>query len=122
MSTMLKEVYDALKEAGASEEKASAAAVAISAYQLDRGRLATKEDIAALKEDIARLERATKEDIAKLKEDIADLRTELRTTRAELVAEIERMGRVVIMWNVGTLIAVASVVFAILRFAGGSGS
>jgi hypothetical protein len=122
MSTMLKEVYDALKEAGASEEKASAAAVAISAYQLDRGRLATKEDIAALKEDIVRLERATKEDIAKLKEDIADLRTELRTTRAELVAEIERMGRVVIMWNVGTLIAVASVVFAILRFAGGSGS
>jgi hypothetical protein len=73
MSTMLKEVYDALKEAGASEEKASAAAVAVSAYQLDRERLATKDDIAALKEDIA----------------------VVRT-------EIERMGRVVVMWNVGT--------------------
>jgi flagellar motility protein MotE (MotC chaperone) len=57
MSTMLKEVYDALKEAGASEEKASAAAIAVSAYQLDRANLATKEDIAALKENIARLER-----------------------------------------------------------------
>jgi hypothetical protein len=56
-----------------------------------------------------------------IKEDIADLRTELRTTRAELVTEVERMGRVVIMWNVGTLLAVAGFVFAIIRFAGGSG-
>ena len=137
MSTMLKEVYDALKEAGASEEKASAAAVAVAAYSLDRGNLATKEDIARLeratKEDITRLERATKEDIGQLKEaiarlelvtkdDIADLRTELRTTHAKLAAEIERMGRVVIMWNVGTLIAVAGLVFAIIRFTGGGGS
>jgi hypothetical protein len=137
MSTMLKEVYDALKEAGASEEKASAAAVAVAAYSLDRGNLATKEDIARLeratKEDITRLERATKEDIGQLKEaiarlelvtkdDIADLRTELRTTHAKLAAEIERMGRVVIMWNVGTLIAVAGLVFAIIRFTGGGSS
>jgi hypothetical protein len=148
MSTMLKEVYDALKEAGASEEKASAAAVAVAAYSLDRGNLATKEDIARLeratkeditqleratKEDITRFERATKEDIGQLKEaiarlelvtkdDIADLRTELRTTHAKLAAEIERMGRVVIMWNVGTLIAVAGLVFAIIRFTGGGSS
>lgn len=53
MSTMLKEVYDALKEAGASEEKASAAAVAVSAYSLDRANLATKEDIARLEREIA---------------------------------------------------------------------
>jgi hypothetical protein len=52
MSIMLKEVYDALKEAGASEEKASAAAVAVSAYQLDRTNLATKEDIRRLERDI----------------------------------------------------------------------
>ena len=57
MSTMLKEVYDALKEAGASEEKASAAAIAVSVYQLDRERLATKDDIAALKENIAALDK-----------------------------------------------------------------
>ncbi len=103
MSTMLKEVYDAFKEAGASEEKASAAAVAVAAYQLNRSNLATKEDI------------------AKLKEDIAGLRTELRTTRVEFVTEVERMGRVVIMWNVRTLLAVAGFVFAIIRFAGGGG-
>jgi flagellar motility protein MotE (MotC chaperone) len=103
MSTMLKEVYDAFKEAGASEEKASAAAIAVATYQLNRSNLATKEDI------------------AKLKEDIAGPRTELRTTRAELVTEVEQMGRVVIMWNVGTLLAVAGLVFAIIHFAGGGG-
>jgi alpha-D-ribose 1-methylphosphonate 5-triphosphate synthase subunit PhnG len=64
MSTMLKEVYDALKEAGASEEKASAAAIAVSAYQLNRSNLATKEDI-------ARLEKVTKEDIARIEREIA---------------------------------------------------
>jgi hypothetical protein len=75
MSTMLKEVYDALKEAGASEEKASAAAIAVSAYQLNRSNLVTKEDIARLekvtKEDIARLEKVTKEDIARIEREIA---------------------------------------------------
>ncbi len=106
MSTMLKEVYDALKEAGASEEKASAAAVAVSAYQLDREHLATKEDIANLR--------------AELKEDIARLDRKIEVGLANVSTEIERMGRVVIMWNVGTLIAVASLVFAIIRFAGGS--
>jgi hypothetical protein len=33
MSTMISEVYDALKEAGASEEKARKAAEAIAAYE-----------------------------------------------------------------------------------------
>jgi hypothetical protein len=56
MSTMLKEVYDALKEVGASEEKASAAAVAVSAYQLNRGNLATKEDIVVLDKHLAVVE------------------------------------------------------------------
>jgi hypothetical protein len=59
MSTMLKEVYDALKEAGASEEKASAAAVAVSAYTLDRTTLATKEDIARLERSLAVVEERT---------------------------------------------------------------
>jgi hypothetical protein len=74
MSIMIKELYDALKEAGASEEKASAAAIALSAYSLDRAHLATR-------------------------------------------ADIEKMGRIIVMWNVGTVIAVAGLVFAIIRFA-----
>ena len=44
MSTIIVELYDALKEAGASEEKARAASNAISEEQL-----ATKSDITVLK-------------------------------------------------------------------------
>ena len=52
MSLIVSEVYDALIEAGASEAKAKAAAGAIPLAE----PLATKEDIAVLKEDIAALE------------------------------------------------------------------
>jgi hypothetical protein len=66
MSTMLKEIYDALKEAGASEEKASAAAIAVAAHSLDREHLATL----ATKADLEQLRLATKADLAELKADI----------------------------------------------------
>ncbi len=56
MSLIVAEVYDALVEAGTSEEKAKAAAGAIPHTE----RLATKEDLADLKA-------ATKEDLADLK-------------------------------------------------------
>ncbi len=49
MSLIVSEVYDALIEAGASEAKAKAAAGAIPLAE----QLATKEDMAALKEDMA---------------------------------------------------------------------
>ena len=49
MSVIVSEVYDALLEAGASEEKAKAAAGAISVG----AQLATKQDIAGLKAEIA---------------------------------------------------------------------
>ena len=49
MSMIVSEVYDALIEAGTSEEKARAAAGAIPMVE----RLATKDDIALLKDDIA---------------------------------------------------------------------
>ena len=51
MSIIVSEVYDALLEAGASEAKAKAAAAAIPVGE----HLATKEDIAALKAEIAGL-------------------------------------------------------------------
>jgi hypothetical protein len=67
----------------------------------------------AIKEAGGEADLATKRDIKELamKEDIANLRT-----------EIERMGRLIITWNVGTLIAVASLVFVILRLTGDGGS
>ena len=48
MSIMIAEVYEALVEAGASEEKAKAAASAVPAED----RLATKSDIHHIKTDI----------------------------------------------------------------------
>ena len=47
MSTMISEVYDALKEAGSSDEKARAAAIAIAQYDL--GISLTKSDLMLLK-------------------------------------------------------------------------
>ena len=79
MSLIVAEVYEALIEAGASKEKAKAAASAIPLVE----RLATREVVASLekqmatKADIAGLAKATKADIAGLakatKEDIAGL-------------------------------------------------
>jgi hypothetical protein len=58
MSTMIAEVYDALKDAGASEEKAKAAAVALADYgnRFDRvdGELAVlRTDLAVVKAELA---------------------------------------------------------------------
>ena len=53
MSVIVSEVYDALLEAGASEEKAKAAAGAIPVGQ----QLATKQDIVNLKAEITILRR-----------------------------------------------------------------
>ena len=47
MSTMISEVYDALKEAGASDEKAKAAAQALANYENRFARIDT--DLALLK-------------------------------------------------------------------------
>ena len=67
MSLIVAKVYDALIEAGTSEEKAKAAAGAIPLAE----RLATKEDLdefkAATKEDLAEFKAATKEDLDELK-------------------------------------------------------
>lgn len=51
MSIMVTEIYDALIEAGASEQKARAAAQSVPFTE----QLATKQDIAVLKTDIAEL-------------------------------------------------------------------
>lgn len=79
MSLIVSEVYDALIEAGATEEKARAAAGAIPFAE----SLATKDDVAKLevatKEEMAKLEVATKERFAQFeaatKEEMAKLAT-----------------------------------------------
>jgi hypothetical protein len=109
MTTLVIEIYEALKKAGVEEDLARSAARAVISEE-EKEQLTTKADLRA---ELAELR-------AELKTDIAELRAELKTDIANVRTEIERMGRVVIMWNVGTVIAMASVVFAIMRYTGGS--
>jgi hypothetical protein len=71
MSTMIAEVYDALKEAGASEEKAKAAAVALAEYRnrFDRIEL----DLGSVRSDLP----VIKSDTTLLKSDLAVVKAEL---------------------------------------------
>lgn len=76
MSLIVSEVYDALVEAGTSEEKARAAAGAIPVVEW----LATKEDVGLLKDDIVALRR----DLTVLRGDFTVLRGDLTVLRHDL--------------------------------------
>ena len=77
MSLIVSEVYDALIEAGTSEEKAKAAAGAIPLAE----RLATKEDLAELKasvkEDLDALKASFDERFARIDERFARIERDL---------------------------------------------
>ena len=81
MSLIFTELYDALIEAGASEQRARAAAAAMP----DIERLATKDDVAELRAEIAATRSESKQDNAELKaelkQDIAELRREVAVTK-----------------------------------------
>ena len=100
---MLVEIYDALKEAGASEEKARAAATSLAGRddRLDRleqhfreefgalnGRISALEaDVGILKADVGILKADVgilKADVGTLKGDVAILKTDVAVIRAEL--------------------------------------
>lgn len=63
MSMIVTEIYDALKEAGATEEKARAAAGAIPMVE----NLASKQDLAELKAELKGVIAVVKRDVAVLK-------------------------------------------------------
>jgi septal ring factor EnvC (AmiA/AmiB activator) len=63
---------------------------------------------------------AFEQDIAKIKEDIAAIKAELKhaATKAELQEvrfEIEKMGRTIIMWLSGMIIASTGIILAVPR-------
>ena len=131
MSLIVAEVYEALIEAGASKEKAKAAAGAIPLVErlatrevvaslekematkadIANSEKATKDDIAGLakatKEDIAGLEKATKEDIAGLakatKEDIAGLAKATKEDFVRLDKVVARMDKKLAVLNLAVL-------------------
>lgn len=88
MNLMVKEIYEAFKDAGADEDKAMAAAQAVPAAET----LATKADIAEVKGEIA-----------EVKVEIAEFRGEIRAEMASLRGEVGRdIGRVYWhLWLVG---------------------
>lgn len=90
MSLIVSEVYDALIEAGATKEKARAAAGAVPFAE----GLATREDIAKLqaanREDIAKLEAATRERFAKLETATTERFIRLETATTERFAKLDK--------------------------------
>ncbi len=77
MSLIVSEVYDALIEAGASEAKAKAAAGAIPPAE----HLATKDDLAEVKAELAEVKAELKTDIAEVK---AELKADIAAVRADM--------------------------------------
>ena len=92
MSAMVKEVYDAFRSAGVSDEQAAAAALAVP----PRDELATKTDVAdlrteftELKSNFAKLRREVKSDTMELRSEIMELRSELRELRADTRSDMK---------------------------------
>lgn len=80
MSLIVSEVYDALVEAGTSEEKARAAAGAIPVVEW----LATKEDVGLLKDDIV----ALRGDFTVLRGDLTVLRHDLASLKLVVFSSV----------------------------------
>ncbi|MBF0461800.1 MAG: DUF1640 domain-containing protein [Magnetococcales bacterium] len=115
-----------LRDAGVDE--AQAAIQADTLVTLVEDRLATKQDVADLKRDIALIEANLKRDIkemdvrivnveSNLKKDIAILNGKIEITKAELRKDIETAKVDIIKWVVVTGIAILGGVAALIRFA-----
>ncbi|MBI5428305.1 MAG: hypothetical protein HZA02_08530 [Nitrospinae bacterium] len=73
-------------------------------------------DTVTLEQDIHRI----KEDIASIKAEMKHFATkaDLEAVKGDLRAEIERMGRTLIMWNVSSIIALTGIVVAVVKLLG----
>lgn len=102
MGLIVSEVYDALVEAGASPDSAKAAAGAVPPAE----NMATKEDIAGVEKDIARLESkmATKEDLAKLEGRVARIENTMATKD-----DIARLEKQIAVLSFAVLIGVPAI-------------
>ncbi len=89
MSAIVKEIYDAFRSAGVSDEQATAAARSIPISD----DLATKADVAALRTEITELRAEMHSEItglrAEMHSEIGGLRTELHTKIGSLRAEMK---------------------------------
>ena len=98
MTTMISELYEALVDAGATEEKAREAAQALSAENLN-----SKDTIAKVKAELAG-------DIAALDEKLSGKITELDQRLSGKIAELDKK-MAVMQWMMGaTLTGVAAII------------
>lgn len=100
MSTMVSELYEALRKAGVDEQHARDAAEAVLPADA-RVDLATNADVVALKADVVALK-------VELKADLLALRTEFKADLAETKTEL-------IKWNVGAMAVLTGIFAAIVR-------
>ncbi|MGH6635705.1 MAG: hypothetical protein ACRED0_06060 [Gammaproteobacteria bacterium] len=102
MTTMIHEIYEAPKEAGASEEKATAGASVLLAEFLHRentGDLAKKSDLRELRSGLRELEANVREEIGGVRREIGGVRGEVQNLDKRL-AVVERELEI-IRWIVG---------------------
>ena len=109
MTTMISELYEALINAGATEEKAREAAVALSAENLN-----SKDNVAKVKaelaDDIAGLDEKLSGKIAALDEKLSGKITELDQRLSGKIAELDKK-MAVMQWMMGaTLTGVAAII------------
>jgi translation initiation factor IF-2 len=89
MSTMVAELYDALRKAGVDQQLAQRAACAVLPADV-RMDLATKSDLLALRADVSG--------------DLSDMKRELSELKVELIK-----------WNVGAMAVLTAIFAAIVR-------
>jgi hypothetical protein len=89
MSTMVAELYDALRKAGVDEQLAQRAARAVLGAD-------------------ARMDLATKTDLAELRKDIGEELSAVKVQLSEMKVEL-------IKWNVGAMAALTAIFAAIVR-------
>lgn len=90
---------DVLRRLGLLEKDVSVIKTEVAAISAQLPNMATKADVALLKADLAQLPyMATKADVALVKADVSDAKTSI------------------VQWTVGTVIAVAALVFTMAKF------
>jgi hypothetical protein len=122
MVNLNKEVLDALLDAGASEEKAQAAASVI----MDRDQLATKADLQELKSEFrSELKAGIHELKSELKSELGELKTDFHAMQANFHAmqanfhamevNFHAMQVAMLKWYIGGTLALGAFFFAVIR-------
>ena len=114
MTVMIAEVYDALRSAGAEDDRARRAAEAVAEWKGESQGLRTKvSDLRTV------LSTAIHDSRTELRAEISELRTELRSEVHKIQLELERIrGEMSVMkWMFGALIVLNTGIFVRLLFA-----